>query len=74
MVSINQVVDIVADIAAEQIGKKHIPGPLGVRGRNSEIGSSGHQAKAVLGTEPAAACRSQADVSLDRDPVMRNPA
>jgi GDP-D-mannose 3',5'-epimerase len=27
MVTINQLVDIIADIAGEQIGKKHIPGP-----------------------------------------------
>jgi GDP-D-mannose 3',5'-epimerase len=35
MVTINQLVDLVADIAGKQIGKKHIPGPQGVRGRNS---------------------------------------
>lgn len=36
MVSINQLVDIVADIAGKKIEKKHVPGPLGVRGRNSD--------------------------------------
>jgi nucleoside-diphosphate-sugar epimerase len=36
MVTINQLVDIVADIAGKQIEKNHIPGPLGVRGRNSD--------------------------------------
>jgi nucleoside-diphosphate-sugar epimerase len=36
MVTINQLVDIVADIAGKKIEKKHIPGPLGVRGRNSD--------------------------------------
>ena len=36
MVSINQLVDYVADIAGKTIGKNHIPGPLGVRGRNSD--------------------------------------
>jgi GDP-D-mannose 3',5'-epimerase len=36
MVSINQLVDLVADIAGKRIGKKHIPGPQGVRGRNSD--------------------------------------
>lgn len=36
MVSINQLVDMVADIAGKKIEKNHIPGPLGVRGRNSE--------------------------------------
>jgi len=36
MVTINQLVDIAARVAGKQITKKHIPGPLGVRGRNSE--------------------------------------
>ena len=36
MVTINQLVDIVADIAGKTIGRNHIPGPLGVRGRNSD--------------------------------------
>jgi nucleoside-diphosphate-sugar epimerase len=36
MVTINQLVDIVADIAGKRIGKRHIPGPTGVRGRNSD--------------------------------------
>jgi len=36
MVSINQLVKIVADIAEKQISIKHISGPLGVRGRNSD--------------------------------------
>jgi GDP-D-mannose 3',5'-epimerase len=36
MVTINQLVDLVADIAGKKIGKKHICGPLGVRGRNSD--------------------------------------
>jgi nucleoside-diphosphate-sugar epimerase len=36
MVTINQLVDLVAETAGKQIGKKHIPGPQGVRGRNSD--------------------------------------
>jgi nucleoside-diphosphate-sugar epimerase len=36
MVSINQLVDIVAAVAGKRIEKRHIPGPLGVRGRNSD--------------------------------------
>lgn len=36
MVSINQLVELVADIAGKDIRKNHIPGPLGVRGRNSD--------------------------------------
>jgi nucleoside-diphosphate-sugar epimerase len=36
MVTINQLVDVVADIAGKKIEKNHIPGPTGVRGRNSD--------------------------------------
>jgi nucleoside-diphosphate-sugar epimerase len=36
MVTINQLVDTVADIAGKRVIKKHIPGPQGVRGRNSD--------------------------------------
>lgn len=36
MVSINELADIVADIAKVKITLKHIPGPQGVRGRNSD--------------------------------------
>ena len=36
MVTINQLVDIVCEIAQKNMTKKHIAGPLGVRGRNSD--------------------------------------
>jgi GDP-D-mannose 3',5'-epimerase len=36
MVTINQLVDIVANIAGIQVTRKHVPGPQGVRGRNSD--------------------------------------
>jgi GDP-D-mannose 3',5'-epimerase len=36
MVSINQLADIISDIADFPIEKMHIPGPEGVRGRNSD--------------------------------------
>jgi GDP-D-mannose 3',5'-epimerase len=36
MVSINQLVDMVAQIAGKTIHKNHVPGPTGVRGRNSD--------------------------------------
>lgn len=36
MVTINQLVDIVASIAGKKIEKNHIAGPTGVRGRNSD--------------------------------------
>ena len=35
MVTINQLADIAAKVAGKTIVKKHIEGPLGVRGRNS---------------------------------------
>jgi len=36
MVTINQLVDLVANIAGKVVNKKHILGPEGVRGRNSD--------------------------------------
>ncbi|TGX48675.1 NAD-dependent epimerase/dehydratase family protein [Sphingomonas gei] len=36
MISINQLVDLVADVAGKTIHKHHISGPLGVRGRTSD--------------------------------------
>jgi nucleoside-diphosphate-sugar epimerase len=36
MVTIDQLVDIVAGIAGKTVEKRHIDGPTGVRGRNSD--------------------------------------
>ena len=36
MVTINQLAKMVMDIAEKELTIKHIPGPLGVRGRNSD--------------------------------------
>ena len=36
MVTINALVDMVADIAGKRLSKRHISGPTGVRGRNSD--------------------------------------
>lgn len=36
MISINNFVDLIADVAGKTIHKHHIDGPLGVRGRNSD--------------------------------------
>ena len=36
MVTINHLVDITMEIAGKKLSVKHIPGPLGVRGRNSD--------------------------------------
>jgi nucleoside-diphosphate-sugar epimerase len=38
MVTINGLVDIIADIAGKRVGKRHVEGPQGVRGRNSDNG------------------------------------
>jgi len=48
MVTINQLADIVAEIAGVRIAKKHVPGPQGVRGRNSD----NSLLRQVLGWEP----------------------
>jgi nucleoside-diphosphate-sugar epimerase len=48
LVTINQLADIVAGIAGMRIGKKHVPGPQGVRGRNSD----NTRLRQVLGWEP----------------------
>ena len=53
MVTINQLVDLVADIAGKRIGKKHIPGPQGVRGRNSD----NRLIREKLGWEPSQSLR-----------------
>jgi nucleoside-diphosphate-sugar epimerase len=49
MVTINQLADIIAQIAGIRIEKKHIPGPQGVRGRNSD----NSLLRKVLGWEPS---------------------
>jgi GDP-D-mannose 3', 5'-epimerase len=36
LISINQLADVIAGIAGIKIVKKHVPGPQGVRGRNSD--------------------------------------
>jgi nucleoside-diphosphate-sugar epimerase len=36
MVTINQLAQMIMEIAGKQVSIKHIPGPLGVRGRNSD--------------------------------------
>jgi len=36
MVSINRLVDVIAEIAGKQISVRHVSGPTGVRGRNSD--------------------------------------
>lgn len=48
MISINELADIVANIAGIEISKKHVDGPQGVRGRNSD----NTLLREVLGWEP----------------------
>jgi len=48
MISINGLVDMVASIAGIEVEKKHVPGPEGVRGRNSD----NTRLREVLGWEP----------------------
>jgi nucleoside-diphosphate-sugar epimerase len=54
MVSINQLVDLVADIVGKKIEKRHMEGPLGVRGRNSD----NRLIVEKLGWRPSASLRS----------------
>ncbi|MBP8973562.1 MAG: NAD-dependent epimerase/dehydratase family protein [Anaerolineae bacterium] len=48
MVTVNQLADIIAEIAGVSIVKKHVPGPQGVRGRNSD----NTRLRQVLGWSP----------------------
>jgi len=48
MVTINQLADIIADVAGIEIQRKHVEGPQGVRGRNSD----NTKLKEVLGWVP----------------------
>lgn len=61
MVTINQLVDLVAAIAGKKIIKKHIPGPLGVRGRNSD----NRLIDEKLGWKPSATLRSGLEKSYE---------
>jgi nucleoside-diphosphate-sugar epimerase len=48
MISINKLADIIAEIAGVKINKKHVDGPQGVRGRNSD----NDKLREILGWEP----------------------
>ncbi len=48
LISINQLADMIAEIAGIDMVKKHVPGPQGVRGRNSD----NTRLRQVLGWEP----------------------
>jgi len=49
MVTIDQLADLVAAVAGTKIVKRHVPGPQGVRGRNSD----NSRLREILGWEPA---------------------
>ena len=48
LISINELAEIIANMAGVQIAYKHVPGPQGVRGRNSD----NTRLRQVLGWEP----------------------
>jgi GDP-D-mannose 3',5'-epimerase len=48
LISINDLADMVAEVAGASITKRHVPGPQGVRGRNS----NNDRLRQVLGWEP----------------------
>ena len=48
LISINELVDLVAEAAGVAVEKKHVAGPMGVRGRNS----NNDRLREVLGWEP----------------------
>lgn len=48
LVTINQLAEMIAEIAGVRLVKKHVPGPQGVRGRNSD----NTRLRQVLGWEP----------------------
>ena len=48
LISINELADLIAEVAGVEIVKRHVPGPQGVRGRNSD----NSLLREVLGWEP----------------------
>jgi nucleoside-diphosphate-sugar epimerase len=53
MVTINQLAALAMDIAGKRVRLRHIPGPLGVRGRNSD----NELIRKTLGWEPSQTLR-----------------
>jgi len=72
MVTINQLANVVADIAGKTIHLNHIPGPLGVRGRNSD----NRLIQEKLGWAPSATLRAGLEKTYDwvEQQTMRNAA
>ncbi|KRB61913.1 NAD-dependent dehydratase [Rhizobium sp. Root708] len=61
MVNINQLVDMVCDIAGKRLHKRHIPGPTGVRGRNSD----NRLIEEKIGWRPSAGLRAGLEKTYD---------
>ena len=59
MITINGLVDLVADIAGKKVNKIHIDGPTGVRGRNSD----NNLIKKDLNWKPSTALRDGLEVT-----------
>lgn len=59
MVTINQLAAMVMDIAGKHLLIRHIPGPLGVRGRNSD----NHLIRETLGWEPSRSLREGLEIT-----------
>ena len=66
LISINELADLVAAAAGITVRKRHVPGPQGVRGRNSD--NSRLRAVLGLGTANLSRGRNRADVRVDRGP------
>jgi len=59
MVSINKLVSMIMDIAGNRLNLKHVPGPLGVRGRNSH----NELIEKVLGWKPTRPLREGLEIT-----------
>ena len=66
MVRIDQLVDIVAEIAGKSVKKRHIDGPTGVRGRNSDNRAHPREAQQRPGAAQCAKRRRGATNLSDR--------
>ena len=61
MVTINGLLDMIADIAGKTVKRRHVHGPLGVRGRNSD----NDLVKQALGWAPARPLREGLELTYD---------
>ena len=70
-VSINELVDMIAGIAGKTIGRRHVPGPIGVRGRKSD----NRLITSKLGWAPTSRLQgwSRPNLSLDRTTGRARP-